>query len=281
MTSRASSRAPRSQPLRPDGIRSGLKTEHLGQTLHIYDSTESTNTIAHALAQKGAPEGTVVLANAQTRGKGRMGRHWISPPDVNLYFSIILRPGGDPRRVGLWTLAAANAVADAIEKTVGLPARLKWPNDLLIHHKKVAGLLLENVVQKGRIRYLVLGIGVNVNLLCKTLPETLRDSVSSLREESGQVIDRIRLLQRVLETLEIQYRSFQNEPAGKILNAYTSRSETLGQLVRVQEQDHEWTGIAEGLTPEGALILRRRDREEVIIRSEEVVHVRRAHVARD
>ena len=172
-------------------------------------------------------------------------------------------------------------IFSAIEKTVGLPARLKWPNDLLIHHKKVAGLLLENVVQKGRIRYLVLGIGVNVNLLCKTLPETLRDSVSSLREESGQVIDRIRLLQRVLETLEIQYRSFQNEPAGKILNAYTSRSETLGQLVRVQEQDHEWTGIAEGLTPEGALILRRRDREEVIIRSEEVVHVRRAHVARD
>jgi BirA family biotin operon repressor/biotin-[acetyl-CoA-carboxylase] ligase len=249
--------------------------------LHVYDRTESTNSTAHALAEKGAPEGTVVLANTQTRGRGRIGRHWISPPDVNLYFSIILRPGGDPRRVGLWTLAAANAVAHAIEQTVDLPARLKWPNDLLINHKKVAGLLLESVVQKGRIRYLVLGIGVNVNLLCETLPETLRDSVSSLRQESGRVIDRIRLLQRVLETLEIQYRSFQREPPGKILNAYTARSETLGQTVRVQEQDHEWTGIAEGLTPEGALILRRDDREEVIIRSDDVVHVRPSHVARD
>jgi BirA family biotin operon repressor/biotin-[acetyl-CoA-carboxylase] ligase len=281
MTSRASSQAFRSQPLSPAAIRSGLNTELLGQMLHVYDRTESTNSTAHALAEKGAPEGTVVLANTQTRGRGRIGRHWISPPDVNLYFSIILRPGGDPRRVGLWTLAAANAVAHAIEQTVDLPARLKWPNDLLINHKKVAGLLLESVVQKGRIRYLVLGIGVNVNLLCETLPETLRDSVSSLRQESGRVIDRIRLLQRVLETLEIQYRSFQREPPGKILNAYTARSETLGQTVRVQEQDHEWTGIAEGLTPEGALILRRDDREEVIIRSDDVVHVRPSHVARD
>jgi len=233
------------------------------------------------LAEKGAPDGTVVLANTQSRGRGRMGRNWISPPDVNLYFSIIFRPGGDPRRVGLWTLAAANAVAQAVEQTVGLPARLKWPNDLLIHHKKVAGLLLESVVQKGRIRYLVLGIGVNVNLLCETLPETLRDSVSSLRQESGHVIDRIRLFQRVLETLEIQYRSFQNEPPGKILNTYSARSETLGRTVRVLDQDHEWTGIAEGLTPEGALILRRDDQEEVIIRSDDVVHVRPSYVARD
>lgn len=275
------SRAFELQPLTHDAIRSGLKTERFGQLLHIYDRIESTNTAAHPLAEKGAPEGTVVLANTQTRGRGRMGRRWISPPDVNLYFSIVLRPGGDPRRVGLWTLAAASAVAQAIEQTVGLAARLKWPNDLLIHQKKVAGLLLESVVQKGRIRYLVLGIGVNVNLLRKTLPESLRDSVTSLRQESGRVIDRIRLFQRVLETLEIQYRSFQNEPPGKILNTYSARSETLGRPVRVLEHDHKWTGIAAGLTPEGALILRRDDQEEVIIRSDDVVHVRPSHVARD
>jgi BirA family biotin operon repressor/biotin-[acetyl-CoA-carboxylase] ligase len=183
--------------------------------------------------------------------------------------------------VGLWTLAAANAVAQAIEQTVGLPTRLKWPNDILIHHKKVAGLLMESVVQKGRIRYLVLGIGVNVNLMADALPKTLRDSVSSLRQESGRVIDRVRLLQRILETIEIQYRSFQAEPPGKILNTYTARSETLGRSVRVQDQDHEWTGIAEGLTPEGALILSRNDQEEVIIRSNDVVHVRASDAACD
>jgi len=281
MTSQTSKRASRSKPLTQDAIRSGLKTEQLGKTLHIYDSIESTNTAAHPLAEKGAPEGTVVLANAQTRGRGRMGRRWISPPDVNLYFSIVLRPDGDPRRVGLWTLAAANAVAQAIEQTVGLPTRLKWPNDLLIHHKKVAGLLLESVVQKGRIRYLVLGIGVNVNLLCDALPKTLRGSVSSLRHESGRVIDRVRLLQRILESLEIQYRSFRAEPPGKILNTYTARSETLGRSVRVQDQDHEWTGIAEGLTPEGALILSRNEGEEVIIRSDDVIHLRPSDAARD
>jgi BirA family biotin operon repressor/biotin-[acetyl-CoA-carboxylase] ligase len=210
-----------------------------------------------------------------------MGRRWISPPDVNLYFSIILRPGGDPRRAGLWTLAAANAVAQAIEQTVGLSTRLKWPNDLLIHHKKVAGLLLESVVQKGRIRYLVLGIGVNVNLLCDALPITLRDSVSSLRQESGRVIDRVRLLQRILETIEIQYRSFQTEPPEMILNAFTTRSDTMGRSVRVRDQVHEWTGIAKGLTPEGALILSRNDREEVILRSEDIVHVRPSDAACD
>jgi len=281
MTSQVSSRTFRPQPLTPDAIRSGLKTERLGQMLHIYDKIGSTNTAAHSLAERGAPEGTVVLANTQTRGRGRMGRRWISPPDVNLYFSIILRPGGDPRRVGLWTLAAANAVAQAVEQTVNLPTRLKWPNDLLIHHKKVAGLLLESVVQKGRIRFLVLGIGVNVNLLYNALPKTLRASVSSLRQESGHWVDRVQLLQRILETLEIQYRSFQAEPAGTVLKAYIARSETLGRSVRVQDQDHKWTGIAEGLTPEGALILVRSDRREVVVRFDDVVHVRPSDAAGD
>ncbi|HUK56020.1 MAG TPA: biotin--[acetyl-CoA-carboxylase] ligase [Nitrospiria bacterium] len=259
----------------------GLRTDRFGRPLHVYDSIESTNTTAHLLAQQDATEGTVVLANTQTRGRGRMDRHWISPPDVNLYFSIILRPDGDPRRIGLWTLAAAVAVARAIEQTTDLPTRLKWPNDLLVHGKKIGGLLLESVVQKERIRYLVLGIGVNVNLLRDALPETLHDSASSLRQESGRMIDRVQLFQGILEILELQYRSFLTEPSQTILNAYAARSETLGRFVTVLEQHHNWTGKAEGLTPEGALILKRTDRKEVIVRSDDVVHVRPSDAARD
>jgi BirA family biotin operon repressor/biotin-[acetyl-CoA-carboxylase] ligase len=267
--------------LTADAIRSGLRTERFGRTLHLYDQIESTNTTALALAEQGEPEGTVILADSQTQGRGRMGRRWISPPDVNLYLSIILRPDGDPQPVGLWSLAAAVAVARTIEQTTTLPARLKWPNDILVRNKKVSGLLLESAIQNGRLKHLVLGIGLNVNLDCRLLPESLRASVSSLREERGREVDRIELLQRLLEQLENQYRSFRTEPPQKVLEAYTALSETLGQTVTVQAPDREWTGTVMGLTPEGALILRKNNQAEVTLRSEDVVHVRPSHAARD
>jgi BirA family biotin operon repressor/biotin-[acetyl-CoA-carboxylase] ligase len=267
--------------LTADAIRSGLRTERFGRTLHLYDQIESTNTAALALAEQGEPEGTVILADSQTQGRGRMGRRWISPPDVNLYLSIILRPDGDPQPVGLWSLAAAVAVARTIEQTTTLPARLKWPNDILVRNKKVSGLLLESAIQNGRLKHLVLGIGLNVNLDCRLLPESLRASVSSLREERGREVDRIELLQRLLEQLENQYRSFRTEPPQKVLEAYTALSETLGQTVTVQAPDREWTGTVMGLTPEGALILRKNNQAEVTLRSEDVVHVRPSHAARD
>jgi BirA family biotin operon repressor/biotin-[acetyl-CoA-carboxylase] ligase len=264
-----------------EAIRSGLKTERFGRTLHIYNQIESTNTTALALAEQGAPEGTVILADSQTQGRGRMGRHWISPPNVNLYLSIILRPDGDPQRVGLWSLAAAVAVARTIEQTTALPARLKWPNDILVHAKKVSGLLLESAIHRDRFKHLVLGIGLNVNITRDVLPDFLRNSVTSLREELGRDLDRIELLQRLLEQLELHYQSFRTEPPRKILEAYRALSETLGRSVIVLDHAGEWTGEAVGLTPEGALILRRDDRKEVIIRSEDVVHVRPSHAARD
>ncbi|HEY5593599.1 MAG TPA: biotin--[acetyl-CoA-carboxylase] ligase [Nitrospiria bacterium] len=281
MTSQTSSRASRPHPLTADAIRSGLKTERFGRTLHLYDRIESTNTTALALAEQGAPEGTVILADSQSQGRGRMGRHWISPPDRNLYVSIVLRPDGDPTRVGLWPLAAAVAVARTIEQTTALPARLKWPNDILVHGKKVSGLLLESAIRNGRFKHLVLGIGLNVNLTRDLLPDSLRNSVTSLREELGRELDRVELLQRLLEQLERQHQSFRTEPPRKILEAYRALSETLGRSVTVLDRAGEWTGEAVGLTPEGALILRKNGREEVIIRSEDVVHVRPSHAARD
>lgn len=269
------------RPLTVEAIRSGLKTERFGRTLHLHDRIESTNTTALALAEQGAPEGTVVVADSQTQGRGRMGRHWISPPNLNLHLSIILRPEGDPKRVGLWSLAAAVAVARTIEQTTALPARLKWPNDVLVHAKKISGLLLESAIQSGRVKHLVLGIGLNVNITRDLLPESLRASVTSLREELGRELDRIGLLQGLLEQLENQYRFFQTQPPLKVMEAYTALSETLGQTVTVQVQDQEWTGNVIGLTPEGALILEKPDRQNMIVRSDDVIHVRNIDAARD
>lgn len=280
MIPRLSSQTPH-HPLTVEAIRSGLKTHQFGQTLYLFDRIESTNTTALTLAEQGAPEGTVILADSQTQGRGRRGRQWISPPNVNLYLSIILRPNGDPKRVGLWSLAAAVAVARMIEQTTALPARLKWPNDILVHAKKVSGLLLESAIYSGRVKHLVLGIGLNVNLTRDVLPDFLRSSVTSLREEVGRDLDRIELLQRLLEQLELQYQSFRTEPPQKVMENYTALSETLSQTVTVQVQDREWTGNVIGLTPEGALILRKNNQAEVIIRSEDVVHVRPFHAARD
>jgi BirA family transcriptional regulator, biotin operon repressor / biotin---[acetyl-CoA-carboxylase] ligase len=275
MTSQASSRASRPNPLAADAIRSGLRTKRFGWTLHLYDRLESTNTTALALAETGAPEGTVILADSQTRGRGRMGRVWLSPPNVNLYVSIILRPERVAARIGLWSLAAAVAVARTLEQTLALPARLKWPNDILVRDKKVSGLLLESATQNGRSKYLILGIGLNVNLTRDSLPETLRTSVTSLREECGREIDRIEILQRLLEQIELHYQNFRTKPPQAILESYTALSETLGQTVRVLEKNRKWTGNVVGFTPDGALVVQKPDGQNVIVYSEDVVHLKR------
>jgi BirA family transcriptional regulator, biotin operon repressor / biotin---[acetyl-CoA-carboxylase] ligase len=275
MTSQASSRASRPNPLTADAIRSGLRTERFGRTLHLYDRIESTNTAALAMAEAGAPEGTVILADSQTQGRGRMGRVWHSPPDVNLYLSIIFRPECAAIRIGLWSLGAAVAVARAIEENLTLPARLKWPNDILVHNKKISGLLMESATQSGRSKHIILGIGLNVNLTREALPESLRSSVTSLREECGRQMDRVEILQRLLEQIELHYDNFRTTPAQGILEGYAALSETLGQTVRVSEMNRTWTGNVMGFTPEGALVLQKPDGQNVIVHSEDVVHLMR------
>jgi BirA family biotin operon repressor/biotin-[acetyl-CoA-carboxylase] ligase len=211
-----------------------------------------------------------------------MGRQWISPPKLNLYLSIILRPDGDPRHSGLWSLAAAVAVAQTIEQATGLPARLKWPNDIRIQSKKVSGLLLESALHKGRLKHLVLGIGLNVNLTRDAIPDGLKNSVTSLREELGRELDRIELLQRLLEQIEHQVESVRTQTPDKLLESYSALSETLGRSVTVQDPQGEWTGEAVGFTAEGALILQPTGgRPKKIFQSGDVVHMRSQNAARD
>jgi len=273
--------SPRKPTAIPEAIRSGLRTVRMGRVLYFYDRISSTNTAAVAMAESGAPDGTVIVAESQTTGRGRMGRSWISPPNVNLYVSIVLRPGTLPARIGIWSIGAAVVVARTIRGTTGLKARLKWPNDILIGKRKVSGLLLESAIQNGGIRYLVLGIGINVNLEVSTLPENLRPLVTSLREELGHKIDRWEILCRLLEGLESEYPLFSEDASDRTLNAYCELSDTLGQTVIVQNPTRTWTGKAIGLTPDGGLILQNEGFGNVIIRSDDVVHLSTAHASRD
>ena len=279
MSPGTSTRGFQPRPLIEKEIRRGLLTRLFGRTLHIHEQLESTNTTASILAEQGLSEGTVVIAYSQTKGRGRKGRTWISPPDQNLYFSIILRPRGPANRFGLWTLAAAIAVARAIHQSTALPVRLKWPNDVMIHQRKVAGLLLESAVQGEQLKHVIMGIGLNVNLRCEHLPDSVRNSATSLFDELGQESNRVELLQSLLKNLEDAYDVFQAGSHNKVLETYRSLSETLGETVTVLGPNQEWTGKAIGITTTGELILKEQNQTEHVIQSDDIIHLRKTHAA--
>src|SRR5574341_1708222 len=179
--------------LRLDDVKSGLKTKIIGRDLRLLPEVTSTNTRAMEMAANGAPEGTVVIAETQTAGKGRLGRTWISPKG-NLYLSVVLRPDIPMHKAPLITLMGAVAVATAIRKVRGLATGIKWPNDILISGKKVCGLLTEMSAEQDRIRHVDLGIGVDVNMPLAELPPGVRALTTTLAEEAGGKIDRTAFL---------------------------------------------------------------------------------------
>ncbi len=170
--------------LRQADLKPGLKTRVIGKEIHLLPEVASTNTLAMELAANGTPEGTVVIAETQTLGKGRLGRTWISPKG-NLYLSVVLRPNIPMHKAPLITLMGAVAVASAIRKTCELEAGIKWPNDILISGRKVSGLLTEMSAEQDRIRYIVLGIGVDVNMELIALPPDVRSLATTLAKEAG------------------------------------------------------------------------------------------------
>ena len=183
--------------LRQGDIKQGLKTRIIGKDIRLFQEVVSTNTLAMEAASQGAPEGTVIIAETQTGGKGRLGRTWISPRG-NLYLSVILRPQIPTHKAPLITLVGAVAVASAIRKHCSVPAAIKWPNDILISGKKVAGLLTEMSAEPDRIRHIALGIGVDVNMELQELPLDVRMHATTLAAEAGAKIDRKLLVQEIL-----------------------------------------------------------------------------------
>ncbi len=193
--------------------------------IFVYDTLDSTNTRAMLLASQGEPEGTVVVADSQTGGKGRFGRSWISPPGVNLYMSVILRPPVPAGKAWVLTFLGALAVIGAIERLTGLRARGKWPNDVFLKGKKTAGVLAETSSGSGGIiNYLVLGIGVNLNLEVQELPEDLRSIATSVTAHYGRTINRSLFAAELINRLDDMYADFLLKGPGHIIESWKDKS---------------------------------------------------------
>jgi BirA family biotin operon repressor/biotin-[acetyl-CoA-carboxylase] ligase len=243
--------------LRQQDITSGLKTRVIGREIQLFTTLASTNTVAMELASGGAIEGTVVVAETQTGGKGRLGRKWISPKG-NLYLSIILRPSIPTYKAPLITLMGAVAVASAIVKACGLAAGIKWPNDIFISGKKVGGLLTEMSAEQDRIRHIVLGIGVDVNMMLDELPPDIRGLTTTLSEETGTTINRTAFLRQLLKDLDHWYQQFLAQDAG-VLAEWKRLNVTVGKRVTVSGAGETLEGQAEGIDAEGRLLVRQDD----------------------
>jgi BirA family biotin operon repressor/biotin-[acetyl-CoA-carboxylase] ligase len=240
--------------LNPDLVTELLATRYLGRNLIYLTQTGSTQNAARAEAERGAPEGTAVLAEEQTGGRGRLGRPWVSPAGKNLYVTIIMRPLTEHLRT--LSIVAPLAVAEALEGAAGLTCRIKWPNDVLVGGRKIAGVLTETTLAGAAVKYALVGIGVNVNLDAATVPE-IADIATSVRRELGREVSREEVLAALLNAFEARYRDAQEGDAA--FRAWRSRLETLGRRVRATMGERMEEGIAEDVDAQGSLLIRRDD----------------------
>jgi BirA family biotin operon repressor/biotin-[acetyl-CoA-carboxylase] ligase len=226
-----------------------------GRSFRYHDEIESTNVEAKKLAAAGAPEGTVVIAESQSAGRGRLGRRWTSPAGKGLLFSVLLRPPVSMADAHLLTLVAATAACDAIESLVSVPMRIKWPNDLFIDDRKVGGILLEVAGEQDAIDWVVVGIGLNVNTEYSELPVALRRTAVSLKVACGKPVDRSELLARLLLALEEAYLDAVRNGFSRILSQFRERDYLLKRCVSVQTRRGSVVGEAAGIDDKGALLV--------------------------
>lgn len=228
----------------------------IGRDIVVFSETTSTNDIVEKLARDGVAEGSVVFAESQTRGRGRLGRTWCSPSGCGLWFSVLLRPNLRPTAATQLTVISAVAVARAIERETGLHPEIKWPNDILFGHRKAAGILLELNAELDRIRYAILGIGIDVNLDPDSFPPDVRNVATSLSAEAGRKLNRPSLATAVLRELDHLYARLHAGDFHEIGDEWMRRCTTLGRRVSIRIGDRSISGRAEALDEEGALLVR-------------------------
>lgn len=242
--------------LAAEKIRAGLRSRVIGRALEVLPEIGSTNDRALAAGHHGAPEGFCVLADRQTAGRGRLGRTWASPPGVGLYTSILLRPKVEPSSLPLLSLVVGLAVADAIQEVATLDPSLKWPNDILLDGRKVAGMLTELATNSPSVDYVVTGIGINVNHREDDFPRELRRGATSLFLQCGRSIARAALAAAVFSGMDHWYDLFCQGRREMILEAGRLRSATLGRSIQILAGAEKWRGLAIDLDPDGALLVR-------------------------
>jgi BirA family biotin operon repressor/biotin-[acetyl-CoA-carboxylase] ligase len=255
MSSNGDSTAAACAPLQIARIEAGLVGARLGAKVHYFFETDSTNKVARRLAESGAPHGGVVIAEQQTHGRGRLGRTWVSPPFLNLYFSMVLRPALIPAHAPQITLMAAVALADAIAAFIPIPPSIKWPNDILVDGKKLAGILTESSCTAQCIEFVILGIGVNLNFPYLAMPPEIRARASSLLELRGSAVDRESFIGRLIQDLDRCYGMLVESGFAAIAARWESYFILSNRRVRVEMPDQVLVGRAKGIDRDGALIV--------------------------
>jgi BirA family biotin operon repressor/biotin-[acetyl-CoA-carboxylase] ligase len=228
----------------------------IGRDIRVFEETTSTNDFIEKLARDKVKEGVVVFAESQSRGRGRLGRKWISPPRKGLWFSILLRPNIRPVAVTQMTIAAATALFRAIRAQTGVTTEIKWPNDILIRGKKVAGILTELSAETDRIKYVILGVGIDVNQTAAEFPADLRRIATSLRIETGQKQNRAELAVKVLHELDRDYEHVREGRFEDLSAEWEKHCSTIGHQVVIHVGDRKIQGRAEALDTDGALLIR-------------------------
>ncbi|MFH0913404.1 MAG: biotin--[acetyl-CoA-carboxylase] ligase [Candidatus Omnitrophota bacterium] len=256
--------------LMPLEVTRGLNTKFIGGKIYYFDTASSTMDAALQLGIEGSPEGTVILTETQTKGRGRLGRDWFSPKYKGIYLSLILRPKILPTQAPLLTLMTAVSICEAIEEKAGLACQIKWPNDILIHHKKLGGILTELNAEADISRFIIIGIGLNVNSDKKTLPS----AATSLKEQSKEEINRLDLLQEILRKIEENYLIFQKKGGEHIIDKWRQWNISLGRRVKVACQRQHIEGQALDIDTDGGLLVRNDSGLIEKVMSGDVVHCR-------
>jgi BirA family biotin operon repressor/biotin-[acetyl-CoA-carboxylase] ligase len=235
----------------PEELKNNLKTKVLGKKVFAYKSLDSTNETAYQLAKGGEKEGSVVIAESQKKGKGRQGRRWVSPKG-GIYLSCILKPDIEPREVAKITLVSAVAVCASIREIANVPAMIKWPNDIIIRRKKACGILTEMKAEQDKVDFLIVGIGVNVDMVSNLLPK----NATAIIGESETKPSKVALAKKILENLEYYIILFRKEGFDKIRDEWRHLSTTLDHHVKVHCHDEKIEGQAIDVDEEGALVVR-------------------------
>lgn len=245
----------RSDLLTENDILLGLETKKLGRNVIYFDSVDSTQKVAHKLAQEQAPEGTLVIAEEQVTGRGRMARPWHSPKGTGIWMSLLLKPALPPQKAPQFTLIAAVAVVQAIHDVSGIQVEIKWPNDLLLHGRKLTGILTELQADSEQIHSLIIGIGMNINQQKEDFPDDLSSIATSLSIEKGELISRAAIVQRVMYHLERYYDIYMKKGFAPIKLLWESYAISIGKNITARTLNGTLTGVASGITDEGVLLL--------------------------
>ncbi|MEK7398572.1 MAG: biotin--[acetyl-CoA-carboxylase] ligase [Candidatus Poribacteria bacterium] len=254
-------------------IKLGLKTSILGKEIVYFDETTSTNDVAFALAIDGAINGTLVIADSQTKGRGRLDRKWFSPKGTSILASLIMRPKIALSHSGNITPITTISIVQAIRHITNLTAMIKWPNDIVVNDRKVSGILVESKIERNRAKFFVVGFGVNVNIPKNDFPEEILETATSLSVELQHEVSRVQLLQEILYQLESRYTEMMDDSID-FLQEWKNLSVTIGRRVKIERPDEVFFAKALDIDKNGALIIQLGSGEIQSIMNDDLVKIR-------